>query len=732
MNLFYHNLNFKLALLSLALIFLGDLIRKGDLTARNLLKVFGGGFLIVAGFLAIVKIGDLTDGTGPGAFHQLSPLFDFVFNLNSYLAPWLKINSQPLITGGMVFLFLTAVLALIFKRKAGAGFFWAAFSLAMAIKGQAFLVIGQRTPGTRFYLIAAAGAILFGLFKDRPAPERVKSNVLLKKIGVTILIVGAIITGFYDLGEHPKFDAFESTNAIVSLQVNEGDPDTFKLIWGFHPRSYPGDSSSSPFIVLSTALLFRIAGATPFTFRAMAVFWGLGGLIFLYLLINELFGFRIAWTAIFLSLVSPWFLAIIKVGTFGSISLFFAFLIFYLLLRAIRTSRVIFYILMGAVLSFYCFFYLPTKTLFPFVVVILLYKSLFFRKFFRKNWLGITTFLVTFIVFLSFHTSPLSLIFDTAYTSSKGGSHFPFIGSETRADMEIRWDIVPQQVQKNFYRIFSCLYIQRGGGSFIHPPNGPLLNRTIFMLAILGLAFTIPRFRREEYFFLLVWLGPALMPDLILTPRIGSFPRHGLLCIPLIYVLASIFVVKTGEAFGGLLSGRWSIITSSFSRLAVTVLLIVLAIVNLTNFFNQTPVDYTGFGLNIKDLLSRGYKLIIHLSDGTLHPARRLDFIAYPEVKKLYYYHNHRQYYQYQPVGKNPRYRYEAGMARLGNSVNNLAEAGIKTGVVVVPAYGDALKKQVEKLLPGATVEEIRSRYKEEDRILGYQCLVDPERGKIN
>jgi len=407
---------------------------------------------------------------------------------------------------------------------------------------------------------------------------------------------------------------------------------------------------------------------------------------------------------------------------FGSISIFFALLIFYLLFRAIRSFQIIYYILLGFALSFYAYFYLPTKLLFPVVIVMFLFKAIFYKGFLKKNWAGITSFLAIFILFLSFQTPPLEIIRDTAYPNAGA---WPFIGSESGADINIRWGIIPGQVLENLNIIVKNLTSAPTGRSFIYYAPGPLINPVIFVLAILGLVFSLWHWKQEEYFLLLAWLGPAFFPTLALVSCVGCFPRHGLLAIPLIYIFASVFIVKTSQVFTGLAKGKMMIVFSSISIFAIIILLFSLASSNLTRYFNRTPQDYAALGRNVKQLLSQGYNLIIHIDDRNLGPARIIDFIAYPEVKKLYYYHNRKCYYDYHKVGDNPRYRYKISVTGLEESLKELLDTQAKAVLIVSPRHRKGLSEKVQNLIPGVEIEEIRSK---NNRIVSYQCLIDPEK----
>jgi|GEM_PF-1284890 len=728
----YANPNFWLGILALLLIGAGNLCRQVNFGKNRLLKIsmyFCAGGLALALFLVAVNYGSRTSHLEGGAYRLLAPGFEIIFQANSLLFSFFRKNSVCLAGYGTGLLFLLGLLYLIFRRKAGRKFFWAAFSLAIGMMAQRYLLDGDGVIGFRLYLLAIAGAFLFSAFPGLKGEIDGNTFKIPFRAALAILLIMVLLIGFYRLEELPRFDEFEATNALVALQFNEGDQETQNFIWTYFPRSYGADSCSSAIFTIFPALLFQIEGADLFAFRSVPVFWGVLSILLIYILINQLFGSGTALLAAFLFGISSWHITIFRHGMFGSLSIAYALLIFIILFKSIRSYRIIYYLLLGFSLSFYGYFYLPIKLLFPLVIVLFIYKSILTRGFFRKNWLGIITFFIIFFVFFSFQTPDLNLIADTAYKSSKGGSIYPFIGSETRADMAIRWDIVPGQLLKNFQTLYLNLCVNRPGGSFTYPPAGPLISRIVFLLAMLGIGYSLFRWKKEEHFFLLIWLGIALFPFLVLVYPIGSVPRHILLAIPLLYVFSSIYIVRVIREFNHLFKGRGRVITMTISSIALTILLLILSTSNLSFYFQQPRVDYLAPGIHVRDLISRGYYLFIHLAEHerTIGPARPIDFLTYPETKKLYRYHTDiNRYYDYHPVGINPRYTYLIGVSQLSDSVGEMARSGQKIGVLVDKRDRETFAKIVGELLPDAEVNEIRTRY---GKVIGYECLFDG-RGK--
>jgi len=242
---------------------------------------------------------------------------------------------------------------------------------------------------------------------------------------------------------------------------------------------------------------------------------------------------------------------------------------------------------------------------------------------------------------------------------------------------------------------------------------------------MLGIGYSLFRWKKEEHFFLLIWLGIALFPFLVLVYPIGSVPRHILLAIPLLYVFSSLYIVRVIREFNHLFKGRGRVITMTISSIALATLLLILSTSNLSFYFRQPRVDYLAPGIHVRDLLSQGYYLFIHLAEHerTIGPARPIEFLTYPETKKLYRYHTDiNRYYDYHPVGENPLYTYLIGVSQLAESVGEMARAGKKIGVLVDKRDREALDEMVGERLPDSEINEIRTRY---GKVIGYECLFD-------
>jgi len=630
------------------------------------------------------------------ATEQAQGLRIFLVNHQNLLIAWGTLALAAVGAGGLI------------RRRPAV--FWFCLSVATGLRAEMMVSEVRGTPARWLYL-GAILACLLGTIRNRPDPEPGEREAAWRYGGrsflLSLLVLLSLGLGFHRLDRAPRLDQFESTNALVAVQLNEGDGATRDMIWSYFPRSYGADSSSSAFFSIPAAFIMKLGGANLVAFRAWSVLAGVLGTIFLYILARNLVGTAGALIAAFLFSISPWQLGLARAGMFGSLSIAYTLLGLILLLNAIRHERVILYLLLGFYWSFYGFCYLPVKLAMPLIVAVLAHRTLFYRGFLRRNWPGMAAFAAIFVVFFGIQAGNLGLVADTAYTSSKQGSIYPFIGSTTRADLSVRWELVPGQLLQNLDVLYVNLCSSRSTGSFTYTPKGGLLNRAVLMLALLGLGWALANLHRTRGMLLLGWLVPALAPFLILVTPIGSPPRHLLLGIPLVALLAGAFLAETGRAVLKMFPARFKVIPLAALTLTGAALLGSLAAFNVSRYFSAEEPDLTATGRFVGDLIARGYRASLHLHPERqrLEPARRIDFLSYPVLGDIYRKHtNIRQYYEYSEIKSDPWRQYFAGPGRIASSLAEAIESGQAVAVIVDPANQKALRAAAEDLGHGENV----------------------------
>jgi 4-amino-4-deoxy-L-arabinose transferase-like glycosyltransferase len=654
-------------------------------------------------FLLAIRIGD-------NSLSFFRPLFKSVFQFDNLLKQLPASAGTALTVFSIPALFLIGVSVLIRKRKQGWAAFWLTFSLALALRGR--LLLSENNLSIQpflCFLMAIAGAGISIANYNQIEKQSHNSGSVFRRWGPFFILAVALIIYLYRLPEIPThFSDYEAGSGLAAIQITEGDPNYERVIWSFWERSY-ADSRASPFFVYFLAGLFQIGGVTIFTLRAAGVFWALGGLIIIYYLTRLLFGYRRATLAAFLLAFSPWYMSIARLGNYSSLTIFYtsgAFLLFFL---SIRKSR-IFYPILGMVLGLNSYFYLPVKIILPIIIITWIYQAIFIRKFLKEQAAGFLLLLVVYFIFSAGLSDPFEQL-----SAHRGGAGF--IGYETKA-AEFNPEVCLDHLQKNLRNLLNHFFY-KNEGRYFPAPRAPLINRVVFLSAIIGIGLAFGTRKKIGSFFLLIWLALSLLPMIMNAPRVEhGVPRRGILLLPVVALLAA----------GGLeyifsfpAASRKKIIRGS-GLIGVGIILSLIFISNLNLYF-QTPSSaaayYPGereFGDKIGELIRDGYQLDIIMKKHPVFAPQVIDFITYPEVTKLYaYFYSADANKKRKPLGTNPFYHYR-NQADFDNIIQHWNENEPNHGLVIAnsPQHRKLLDK-FKKYDPEARIEEFKDN---ENRII--------------
>jgi 4-amino-4-deoxy-L-arabinose transferase-like glycosyltransferase len=656
-------------------------------------------------FLLAIRIRD-------NSLSFFQPLFKSVFQLDNLLKQFAASAGTALSVSSIPVLFLTGVSVLIWKRRRGWATFWLTFSIALSLRGR--LLLAENNLSIQPFLcllLAIAGA---GLSITNYNQRRKQFNYhgsLIRRWGLFLILAVALISYLYRLSEIPSgFSDYEAGSGLAAIQITEGDSDYEQVIWSFWERAY-SDSRTSPFFVYFLAGLFRIGGVTIFTLRAAGVFWAIGGLTIIYYLTRLLFGYRRATLAAVLLAFSPWYLSIARLGNYSSLTIFYtagAFLLFFL---SIRKSRV-FYPILGMVLGLNSYFYLPVKIILPIITITWIYQAIFIRKFFKTQAAGFLLFLIVYFVFSAGLSDPFEQL-----SAHRGGAGF--IGYEAGSD-DFNPEVFIDHLDQNLRNLLNHFFY-KNEGRYFPAPRGPLLNRAVFLLAIIGIGLAFGTRKKIGGIFLLIWLAFSLLPMIMNAPRVEQgVPRRGILLLPAISILAAAgleYIFSFPEA------SRNKVIRLS-GRLGVGIILATVFTANLSLYF-QTPSSasdyYPGereFGKKIGELIREGSQLEIIMKRHPVFATQVIDFITYPEVGKLYAYFfsmdaNKRRKFR----GTNPFYRYR-NYSDFDTITGPLKEDGPKRGLTIANSPKNReLLDRIEEYNPDARIEEFKD---DENRVIGF------------
>jgi len=534
-----------------------------------------------------------------------------------------------------------------------------------------------------------------------------------------LIIAFTLLTGFYRLTSIPaQVSGYEANSGLSAIQLIHNPLSNYTgILWPAMERSYSG-SATSPFFIYFLAGLFKISLINLLVLRSAGVFWGLASLIMLYLLIKDFFGERVALLSTFLTSVSPWFLSFSRLGNFTSMSLCYFLLALFLFNRALN-GKMIYFLLTGAILSLFSYFYIPIKIIFPILALLSFHRLLQSRGKMTEFLLGLGLLIGAFLLFCLPSGNPFTHIAGVSVKNHYIGGSYHNTGFSSIIAIKDLYVNLSTLLYNLFYR----------SRPFLFPfPLTSLVNRGVFLMAMLGLGCSMVRLRSRNYFFLPVIFFMGLLPSLLLSPRFSEQPvaRRCFLLAPVITSLAAVFLIAVLNA----LKIVWNKKGSMIGLVLISIFLIGTTLSDLNRYFN-IPV-HPGFMVkktfadHCVNLLKKGYHLEIGESD--LHLRSLIDFLSYPQTRQLtnYYYFvgiNSGHGLKSKPLRDNPPYHYWS-IDEFKNILNNSAESSRKTAIVFENETCSGMRPLLMKIRefnPQASIEPIKDP---EGRIIGFQYLI--------
>jgi DNA-binding beta-propeller fold protein YncE len=285
----------------------------------------------------------------------------------------------------------------------------------------------------------------------------------------------------------------EAQNGLEALRILASD--------GYRPVYIGGVTQLPAMFFYGVALFFRIFGPGLLTIRALTALVGILTVPVLYLFVRELWGGRVALLSAFFLAVSRWHINFSRFGMNGILTPFFGALLFFLLLRALRTRKLLDYagagLILGIGLHSYIGFWLMPLVLFAFLVRKLLPNP---GLFLRGHYQGLL------ILFLG----ALMVFFPLGWYAKENPDDFM---ARTQTTNIVR-NREPGEVVSALSTSLSkhlLMFNYRGDPNGRHNlPGWPMLDTITSVLFVLGLAYCLYRWRRPESFLLLVWFAAML------------------------------------------------------------------------------------------------------------------------------------------------------------------------------------------------------------------------------
>ncbi len=683
-------------------------------------------FLGLACSSLILLIASRSSSPGRGAFDFCSPVYDAAFRSIDHLELALQPFSGIIISAGAALFFLIGLSSLYRKDKTTRKNIFLFFSLSLTATGYGFLIHGSEPIGLIILFGALIGIVWASTITPRSDGLWESNNIRWARVGFILILLIAACNCFYQLEYIPyHLSGWEAGGGISALQVsNRADPDYHRYLWSSLDRPFKG-VALCPFFVYPLWSIFQIFGVSLLMLRSAGVLWGLASLIALYFLIKNIFGTRAALLAAFLTSISPWFLSISRLGTFLSISLCYFLIVLLVFYRGLK-GRTAYFLIAGALLSIFRYFYIPVKILFPFIALAWLHHWLLSPGSARKKAVCILLFLAGFFL--------VSALIGPIFPRLTGTANIPiFLGSPSG---ETGFNVVTavMDLKRNLYAIFFNLFYQ-SHSVILAAPRGLLINRGILLLAFLGLGWAGSRWKKENYFFILLSLSLPALPLILTTSRTGGFPvaQRCFLLAPFISSSAAIMLL----IILGALRDRWKKIGAGIGKSALLLFFVVIFALNIRNYFRSPTHPYfpvkRSFAEQCLLLLKDGYYLEIGESD--YHSRELIEFLAYPVTNDLYTYFAFYPYDHYRttgrmaeglrciPIKKNPYYNFwnpaefEKVLTSIGNREGKMAIVFENER----PYENRSLLRRIKTIYPNTKINEIKGPG---DLSAGFQCLI--------
>lgn len=420
-----------------------------------------------------------------------------------------------------------------------------------------------------------------------------KINISWKEVGgLAVLIIAGLWIGGFQLDMIPDIlmgdegNFWETSRAIA---IGEYKPNFFGL-----------GTYSFPMISLIYQSIFpRIFGLTLWSWRVSSLVAGVLTIVPLYLLLRDLFSARVGWMASIMMLISPYFLAFSRMGYNNSQALFPVVLGLLLWWQGIRQRSWTLLYLAGIVTGFG--FYTYTAARLGAVVAGLFLGYLWIRKDvkFKKALIFGGIFMVGLLLTIAPNTIYGLVHSPNTYWYKFGESAFfnafygrAMFGEDAIGDVlasgnhELFYDLgmYGKLITRGVIRTFLAFnYDNLIAQHFIVTPlSGGVL---VGLLYVLGLGFSLVRWRDQRYMLLVIWFFSGL----ILLSMVNTFPPRHQHLIPVIPVVAT-FAALGIEALARLFEKVWP---TKWSQNGLILLLVGIVVVyGVRDYYKKMPENY--------------------------------------------------------------------------------------------------------------------------------------------
>jgi len=567
-------------------------------------------------------------------------------------------------------------------------------------------LFGRGAPTTSAWLLYLASVVLFvaafwamevepGAWDLRQLPSfdrpfvklrrglRTPSRLWPPKRDIVVLIAILIIAAFvrlYHLGSLP-FGVWydEADNGLWALRIVEDS--------NYRPIYVESTNLPAHFLYL-VALSFKLFGVNVLAIRLVTASLGVLTVLAVYLLVREILDHRLALVAAFLLAVSRWDVNFSRLGMHGVSTPLFAALAAYFLTRALRTERRLDFALGGVTLGLGLCFYAPYR-LFPFVIgLFLVHKAIVERGFVRRHYLSVLVFALAALLVLApvgqFAWRNPKTFFDRTRTTS--------IFRDKTGSQAI--EAVRQSAKQHL-----LMFNYRGDPNGRHNlPGEPMLDFATSALFVLGLGYSLWRWRQPKYLFLALWLLVMLCGGILSLEFEAPQSLRAIGTLPAAYVLACVPLY--------LIATEWDKAVKRCSWLLAAACCLLLAYIGWKNI-------HTYFQVQAKD-----FAVWNAFSTAETLTARRMAAMGSDyDFHVISLYHNH-PVLRFLARNINQYERLET------TDTMPLRESGEREAVLFIDPERRPLFLDAKRYYPGGTFEEFQPHF--DGPAVLYSCQLTP------
>lgn len=473
-------------------------------------------------------------------------------------APWDGVIQRPLSGFLLAFSLTCSFFALgLFKGRSGSASYWDVFALWLT-SGLLFLMA----------FLAAEGRWP----RLRTLVERAKAHRReIAWVGLCTLV--AFVLRFVALDSIPaNFGGDEGEMGMEAIRVLRGDlTNMFVTGWLSHPTLF----------FFLQALSMKLFGANVFGLRMLSVIVGTLTIPTLYLLVRELFDREMALVATALLAVSHFHLHYSRLASNNIEDPLFATLVFYFLVRGLRSKRGSDYVLSGLALGLSQYFYMGSRLIPLLVMAFIGFLATTKRDFLRDNLghlvaLGVAALLVALPLLAYYRQRPDAFM---ARLNQVGIIQSGWLAREPALTGKSTRQILTEQFLKS---VLAFNYYT--DPTFWYRASIPLLDFLSSVLLVFGLAYSMYRFQDRAHFLLDAWFWAVILFGGFLMENPPSSPRL-VIGIPVACMLVALALVKLARY-----AQEMGFFQAPLPRhLFLAVIVTLIAFLNLRYYF----VEYT-------------------------------------------------------------------------------------------------------------------------------------------